>query len=90
VGASGVQLVELKVVSAAERHQRLVGFVADRPAVRQVVQDELDGRPAPGADAEHQSGVDHCDIRYANAIAEHAGLDHRDDEPGATSWSRRR
>jgi hypothetical protein len=25
----------------------------------------------------------------ARAIAERAGLDHRDDEPGATTWSRR-
>ena len=54
---------------------------------------------------EHPSGVDQCDISYADgtvhtatnlswaearAIAEHAGLDHRDDEPGATTWTRRR
>jgi hypothetical protein len=54
---------------------------------------------------EHPSGVDQVEIRYrrrdrphplrhavaeARAIAERADLQHRDDKPGATSWTRRR
>ena len=50
-----------------------------------------------------RSGSDQCAIRYADgtsqthaglawaearAVAEHAGLNHRDDEPGGTTWSR--
>ena len=54
---------------------------------------------------EHPSGVDQVDIRYADGtvkmhagmsraeareLAERAGLEHRNDEPCATSWTRRR
>ena len=53
---------------------------------------------------EHPSGLDQVDIRYADGavhtypgmawatareLADRAGLEHRDDERGATSWTRR-
>jgi hypothetical protein len=44
-----VQLVELEVVPSAERHQRLVRLITERPDVAKVVEDDVDRRPAPGA-----------------------------------------
>ena len=45
MGPSGVQLVDAPMARRAQRHESLVGL-ADRPPVRQVLQDELDRRPA--------------------------------------------
>jgi hypothetical protein len=47
---SGVQLMHLEVVSAAQRRQRLVGLRTERSVVPEVMQQDVFEGPATSAD----------------------------------------
>ena len=49
MGPLRVELMELEVVAPAQGHEAVVGLLADRLAVMEMVQDNVDRRPTAGA-----------------------------------------
>ena len=65
MGPCRVRAVQLAMARRTQGEQRVVGLLADRPAIRQVVQGELDRRPAPVARCRSSHAASHRALRRA-------------------------